>query len=248
MLRNRNTLILAGAALVAFVVFLVFGAEERGAASREGSGGLLGWFGKSGPSDATPGVSESGGEGSQVQGRKAREARRKLLQRKNAKKKEGPADPNLLQRMTAGLGGLIPTGTPDASREGVLTQNFRGGSAGTVVRGGARRTNPAGSVDDVEEPASTDPNQCGSPKIRKSVFDLQTHPQMRAAFDVPSKSNLISQGFGERFTVGGGPAFVIYIPQSKRGSAGAIFDNRFLVTLSGECIPDRQFLKSLLHQ
>jgi hypothetical protein len=148
----------------------------------------------------------------------------------------GPPDPELLRRMQAGGGGLVPTSPAQAPRAGIVQQSFRAGprgADGTVVNGGA---------------GTQVPSNCGVPTIQKSVVDLQKSPLLRAAFDVPSNSYLIRKGMGELFKIGDAPAFVILIPTTKRASAGAIFENRFLVLIKGQCIPDRQYLKALLRQ
>jgi hypothetical protein len=248
---TRNIWILVGVAGIAFLVFLLLGRGENSSPTADGSG-ILGVFrggqekasGSLGTSDTgtgetASGAAAAGGGRSPGAGLAGRSARQKA-------KGRVAADPDLVKRLQVGGGDLVPIGPASSPRAGLVQQFFRGGTpssgpSGTVVAGGGG-PDPAPAP----EPDTQDKNDCGAPKVRKTIIDLQENPIMHSVFNVPAASVMIDNGNGERFNIGDAPAYVIYIPRSKTGGGGAIFDNRFLVSIQGRCIPSREFLKSLL--
>jgi len=263
MLGNRTNLILLGVALAAFLAFVLFGGGGEfspgpgvGFWGRLFGGSIGGPAGSSGvapPGVAPPvgalGTAPAAGTGGPAGGEFAGKSAKKF-----SPKSRRPPDPNLVRRLGGGAN-LVPSAPPESPREGIVQQTF------TVARdviapkgqGGPNLLNvptPEPTPEPTPTPAPTPPNppkDCGMPKLRKSVIDLKLQPMMRPVFDVPYQSKFI-QISGERFTIGDAPAYVIYFPQTKRGSAGAIFQERFIVSISGECIPSRGFLKAQLRQ
>ncbi len=251
---SRNTWILVGVAAVAFGAFLLFGVGEDSSPSGVGSGflRLFRGGGERTAGEVTARSAAPGGPGltgSELARRRAAAAAVAKRLKKNRNRPGGPPDPELLRRMQAGGGGLVATSPAQAPREGIVQQSFRAGKSGasgdngTVVNGGAGT-----GEDDTGDAGPQDPSKCGAPTVQKTVVDLQKTPLLRAAFDVPSSSLLIKRGLGELFKVGDAPAFVILIPSTKSASAGALFDDRFLVLIKGKCIPNRQYVKALLRQ
>jgi hypothetical protein len=171
-------------------------------------------------------------------------------------KPQRAADPHLVAKLPSGGRSLVPLGPPDSPREGIVQQSFTGSRE---IRGGpavSRDGGPGtGDEEEGESGAAGDTTEgecgdCGAPSVKSTVADLATQPMMRAAFDKPcgGESLLINAGLGERFSISGSPACVVYIPQTCRGSGVAIFEDRFVVSVHGECIPNMEFLKEFLQR
>jgi len=249
---NRNTWILAGVAGATFLIFLLLVGGENSSPTTGGSG-LLGLF-RGGREEASGDLAaRDAGRGEVAPGTPAAAggrwpgAGRRSTQRK-AKNGAPAADPELVKRMQAGGSNLVPVGPASSPRAGLVKQTFRGNARSfkpdDPVPGG-----PESPGEPPDVPGSPqDPNNCGAPKVRKIVVDLQVNSAMRDSFDIPASSFMIRNGMGERFKIGGAPAYLILNPHTKRVSAGAIFDDRFLVSIQGECIPDRQYVKALLRR
>jgi hypothetical protein len=259
---NRNNLILIGVALVAFLVFVVFSGGDGSSVGHGGglwsrflsglTGGSAGSSGVAPPppvgelgTASTSGMKKPPGEaGSPAPG---------TLRGKGAKKstpKSGRApDPNLVRRL-GGSKDLVPATPPQSPREGIVRQRFTV-SAGSQTQsmGGSDSASPnPESNSSNESPNPSDLNNCGSPVLNKAVIDVKLHPELLSAFTVPYNSPFIRLGKGERFQIGDAPAYVIYINGTKSGTAGAFFDNQFVVSIMGRCIPNRQFLKAQLRR
>lgn len=239
---SRNLWILVGVGVVAFLGFVLFEGGEDGTSGGGGSGslGLFRGGGERSTGDVGAGSVVAGGR-TPAEERRLAEARAKKRLMKSRPGAGGPPDPELLKRIQSGGGGLVATGPAQAPRGGLVRQSFRGGMRvgsagdGTQIAGGTGEDDPG------------DPEDCGAPRIEKMVVDLQVRPEMRVAFDVPSQNDHMRNGLGERFSIGGAPAFVTLLP-NKNSSAGAIFDDRFLVLIRGRCIPSRAYVKALLRQ
>ncbi len=250
MLRNRSTLILGGAALVAFLAFLLVGREgdrkaDRNPGRPEAAGALQG-----GASPGAAGARFAGaGDPAEVPGGK---------KTKFGGKKKLKPDPELVKKLQAQGNLLIASGPPESPRPGIVQQSFTGSP---VVRGGAGAgEQAAGGTDgdgagdgpdgDNEDPGDYEvacPN-CQGPAVRTMVVDIAQLPAFSDALEKTCSSSFLSAGYGERFEIGGGPACVIFVPQSCRGSGVALFEDRFFVTVSAECVPNRQYLKDVLQR
>ena len=248
---NRNVWILAGVAGAAFLIFLLLGGGGS-FSSPAGGSGFIGLF-RGGREEVRRGLAaRDAGRGEVAPGAPAAAGGRwpgagRSTQRK-AKNGVPAADPDLVKRMQAGGSNLVPVGPASSPRAGLVQQTFRG-NARSSKPDGPVPGGPEGPGEPPDVPGSPqDPNNCGAPKVRKMVVDLQVNSLMRAAFDVPSNGFMIRNGMGERFNIGNAPAYLILSPWTKRMSAGAIFDDRFLVLLQGECIPDRKYVKALLRR
>ena len=249
---SRNSWILLGVAATAFLAFvLVEGGEQP--FSNPGGSGILGLFRGGGERSGADVAGEGEGSGGIAggEGLARRKAAAAAVTKSQRGKPAGPPDPELLKRMQAGGGGLVATGPVRAGRSGIVTQSFRAGRRnasggdGTEIAGGAAES---GGGDDLAADDDPDPGKCGEPRVNKTVIDTQAFPQMRNAFNLPALDPVIRKGWGERFKIGEAPAYVILVPGTKRASAGAFFDDRFLVLIRGECIPNRQYVKALLRQ
>jgi hypothetical protein len=251
MFRRRNLLLLLAVAVVAFAAFLWTG-------NRSGEEG--------GPADASPGgalIEENRSRLEKAQAELARDQERKrtiaTLQSRSrgapSGKPQKVVDPMLLQQLQSSARSLIPIGPPVSPRAGIVRQSFTvsseitGGAA--VTRGGNQG---AGEEEGAAEVAGKNKGgkcgDCGAPSLKVIVVDVVAHPIGRAAYEKPcgSDSLVIAGGFVERFNIGDKPACVIYIPQTCRGSGVAIFEDRFVISVHGECIPDHEFLKIALRR
>jgi hypothetical protein len=269
MLRQRQKWVLLAIALIAFAGFLILG-EREGASPPGGEDrsfwrGLLGAVGikKEGVpgSEATRAPASSstvvdpGAEKSRNLSSRAKRARLGGKAQGVPLARTPPMDP----AVSRGLG-LGDSGAPDARRqepEGSWRSAGKPGFAGDVTGLGGQATLPAGGggartnegessplIGTPEEDAASvdsEPRDC-SPKIHHSLLDVGGNPSI---FQTAAGSSLVNM-FGERFNVGDAPAFILYFPESERGSGGALFDERYFVMIRGECIPDGEFLKSAL--
>jgi hypothetical protein len=246
---NRNNRILIGVALAAFLAFTVFSESGGSFWSR-----LLHSFsrGSAGSSRVAPAHVGAPGTTAAPGGKEPKDdsgaPARGSLRAKSAKKSDPtlrrPPDPNLVRRLGGGEG-LVPITPPQSLRDGIVRQTFRA-SKGPVASGAPSASNGGGSTPTAPEPSPSSPSNCGPAILSITVIDLKKNPNLQRAFDVPSLSPLIQNDLGERFQIGAAPAYVIYYPAAKTGSAGAIFDERFLVSIRGNCIPSRAFLKKQL--
>ncbi|MDP3940443.1 MAG: hypothetical protein Q8R92_20195 [Deltaproteobacteria bacterium] len=250
MLRNRNTLILGGAALAAFLAFLLLGDEGDRNAARdpgrpEATGALQG-----GASTGATGADFAGaGDPAEVSGGKKKKI--------GGKKKHKP-DPELVKKLQPKGDQLVASGPPESSRPGIVQQNFTGspvvgGRAGAGVRtaggtdGDGAGNGPDGDNEGPGDDEVTCPN-CQGPTVRTMVVDILKQPALSDALEKTCSSAFLTAGYGERFDIGGDPACAIFVPQTCRGSAVALFENRFFVTVSAQCAPSLQYLKDVLQR
>ncbi len=248
MFRSRNLLLLLGVAVVAFAVFLWTGdrsdkeeapnAVKRGASLMEG--------GRSAPAEAPSDQAAAEEERKKMVATLRARSRRAL-----SGKPQESVDPELLERLPRGAGSLVPAGPPESPREGIVQQSFRG--SGEILAGAPASTGDEGkqsAPQDAEDERAGDCRDCGAPSLKTTVADLSREPIMRAAYEKPcgADSLLIRAGFGERFTIGDAPACATYIPQTCRGSGVAIFDDRFVVSVHGECIPSLEYIKEVMRR
>jgi hypothetical protein len=254
MLRSRNLLLLLGVAGVAFAAFLWTG--NRSGTEEVPTGGApagsLTEGGRSGQEGASPDQAAAEKE------RKRAVATLKARSRRAASgKPREVADPKLLEQLQSSSRSLVPVGPAESPREGIVRQSFTGSQE---IRGGAAASSGEGQgtgdageespPEEAEDETAGECGDCGAPSLKTTVADLVVQPMMRAAYEKPcgGESLLINAGYGERFNIGDDPACVFYIPQTCRGSGVAIFDDRFVISVHGECIPSQQYLKTILQR
>ncbi len=97
------------------------------------------------------------------------------------------------------------------------------------------------SADDPGEEQS-----CRSPRIRKAVFDLDNQPEMRGVFDAAMRLARAGVPGAEVFSQRGSPAYLLTASEPRAFETGAIFDDRLLVIVRGQCVKDVQTMKSEL--
>lgn len=258
MFQKQSTLLFVGVALAAFVVFLLFGGPHGKSSApvleQERSGDVKG-------------PAAAGGNAAQGVGRAAGAARPGGATEKKPGGKPKPApDPELVKKLVVPEKLLTASGPPESPRPGVVRQSFRGtgivaggapvsrspaaGRAGVGAAGGsggkATDSQPTAETGSSDGGGKTCPN-CDGPKVRTMIVDLQEIPLLQGAFEQTCSSTFVA-GYGEQFQIQGDPACVVYFDGACRGSANALFDNRYWVTVTGECIPNREFLKAVIQR
>lgn len=246
---NRNIL-LAGVGLVAFALFLIFG-------------WVGGHDGRRGGEGAKIAGAASGGKGGQDAslGRDESRGRTLVVKKRPIGGKKKRADPKLVKKLKVPGKRFMATGPPVSPKDGIVKQSFTGDP--TLIAGGAGGATPqsGGSGGEIaaasaegeasadagaEDSANPSCPDCGAPFVTTMVVDILTQPIFESAFDATCSGPFFMGGHGEGFEIGGDPACVTFFPTTCRGSGVALLDERFFVTVRGECIPDRNFLKNIL--
>lgn len=235
-------MVLAGVGLAAFAVFLIVGwvGGKDNSSGGGGAGIAASALGEKGGQDASPG----------------REASRGLVVKKRpVRDRKKPADPALVKKLKVPGKRFVATGPPVSPKDGIVKQSFSGdptliagGAGGATLQPGGSRGEGAGASAEAEAEESSDAAcpDCSAPFVTTMVVDLVTQPIFQGAFESTCSSPFFMGGFGEGFDIGGNPACISFFPTTCRGSGAALFDERFFVSLRGECIPDRDFLKNVL--
>jgi len=257
MLEKRSQIVLLGAALTAFALFILWG---EGGTDGEGTAPEGQEIAEPGPAMAP----EASADDAALQG--GSQGLAESLKARGRKRTPGAKpDPELVKKLPAADATIVAEGPPTSPREGIVEQRFSaaGGVAARRASIGATQASPserpstereeladAGSGSPAGDPESSDTDStcpdCGAPSVKTTVIDLKTNPWMRSGYDPPCKSAFYGLPYAERFDIKGAPACVIRRPESCRGSGVALFDGRFAVTVQGECIPSLKYLKKFL--
>ena len=245
---NRN-IVLGGIGLAAFALFLIFGWVSDDDSGRGGQGAEFAGAGPGG----------EGGQDASLGGDESR-GRKSVLDKRPAGGRNKPADPALVKKLRVPGGRFVATGPPFSPKEGIVKQFFTGdptlvagGAGGNTLQSGAESAAASAEGEASSDAAADDSDDascpdCGTPFVTTMVANIVTQPIFQGAFEATCSSPFFMGGFGEGFEIGGNPACVSFFPHSCRGSGAALFDGRFFVSIRGECIPSRNFLKDVLER
>jgi hypothetical protein len=246
MFRSRNSLFLLGVAVVAFAAFLwVEGRSEKGGA----------------PNAVEPGASlreggRSGPQGAPADEAAAKEKRKKEIAALKARSRREPpgepqeaADPELVAQLPRGTGSLVAAGPPRSPRQGILQQSFTGRQSTTQsTELAGEPSTPSDKDQAAGEKTEGNCGDCGPPVVRTTVVELGEIPGMRATYDRPcGAGSLVIPRYGKRFTVGDAPACAWLLPNCN-GGAVAIFDDKFIVSAHGTCIPSLEYMEAFMQR
>jgi hypothetical protein len=261
MFEKRNRIVLLGAALIAFALFILWG--ERGTdgegTAREGQP-----KGQVVAEQSPAGAPEASADDAALQG-----GSQELAERLKAQGRKRPPgakpDPELVKKLPVADATFIAEGPPTSPREGIVEQRFSAarGTAARTASISATQVSPAerlprgrdepadaGSGPPAGDPGASDTGStcpdCGAPSVKTTVIDLEANPWMRSGYDPPCKSAFYGLPYAERFDINGAPACVIRRPESCRGSGVALFEGRYAVTIQGECFPSLEYMKKFL--